>query len=90
MSEFRDYSLPELYGNTGGGPQNPAQINWSTMALYSGIALTSVVLFAVIITQANKNQMKLWVEHSEKLNQSHIAALEKQSALIKSLIQEPK
>ncbi len=85
MSEFKDYSLPELYGNTSQGPQNPTQVNWKSVAIYGGLAIGTAVVFALVINHAMDAQMRHWCLHSENLNQRYIEAIEKQEARIAKL-----
>lgn len=87
MKEFKDYSLPQLYGSTGQGPQNPAEINWRSVAIYAGISIASAVVMAVIINQSSKSLTNQWQIHSSKLHEQHIAAMEQHLAEMRKLIE---
>lgn len=88
MSKFKDYSLPELYGNTNLGPQNTAQVNWTSVAIYGGLAITTAVVFAIVINQGIKVQVRELQSHSEKMNQRYIEAFEKQEERMAKLAEQ--
>lgn len=88
MSKFKDYSLPELYGNTNVGPQNPANINWKSVAVYGGLALGTAIIFGLLINHAMNTQMKQWQLHSEKMNQQYTDTIERQGAIIQKLTEQ--
>ncbi len=85
MSKFKDYSLPELYGNTNQGPQNPAKVNWTSVAIYGGLAIGTALVFAVAINRAMEIQTRQWRVHSEKMNQQYLETIERQGATIRKL-----
>ncbi len=85
MSKFKDYSLPELYANTNLGPQNTAQVNWKSVAIYGGIAVGTAIVIAIVINQGTKIHVRQFQVHSEKMNQRFIEALEIQEERIAKL-----
>ena len=88
MSKFKDYSLPELYGNTNQGPQNPAQTNWKSVAIYGGMALGTAIVFGLLINHAMNTQARQWRLHSEKMNQQYMDTIERQGAIIQKLTEQ--
>lgn len=85
MKKFKDYSLPELYGNINQGPQNPAEINWKSVAIYGGLAIGTAIVFAVVINYGMGNQSQQWRLQAEKMNQQYFDTIERQGAIIQKL-----
>jgi hypothetical protein len=85
MSDFKDYPLQQLYGNCGQGPQDPTKINWTSVAIYGGIAIGTALVFALVITHSMEVQTRQWRLHSEKMNQQYIDTIERQGTTIRML-----
>ncbi len=88
MSDFKDYPLPQLYGNCGQGPQDPTKVNWTSVAIYGSITVVTAIVFAIAINQGTKVQIKRYELHSEKMNQRFIEAFERQEERIAKLTEQ--
>ena len=91
MSDFKDYPLPQLYGNCGQGPQDPTKVNWTSVAISAGIIIGGAIVLGLAINFSVSRQIEQSRLHTEKLHQAHLAALEKHEANMREIIsQRPK
>ena len=74
MSDFKDFSLPELYSAS--SPQAPGQVNWKSVAIYAGISVSCVIVFAIAIHISTRANLKMLMMHAEKMNATILAGSE--------------
>ena len=80
-----DYSLPELYNIPASGPTDPTKINWTSVALYSAISLTTVVALGLIVNISVKSSHEKWIDHSKEMNEKLLSTIKSQQQKIDEL-----
>ena len=82
MSKLVSPSVSDSFNAPGRGPGNPADINWKTVAICGGIAVTSAIVFAVVINHSLEQNSRRWQVQLKAMNEAHLASLAKKDEII--------
>jgi hypothetical protein len=85
MSKLVSPSVSDSFNAPGSGPGNPANVNWQMVAICGGIAITTAVVFALVINHSSTQTSREWQIQVKSMNDAHLTSVARKDEMIVDL-----